>query len=402
MALNKQFDLILQSPTVAVADHVLTLKALGRKVIPLQAGDPDFPTPPAVVEAAISAMKEGLTHYGPSRGYPDLRQAIASKFVRRLNKSTDESAPYDPESEILVTHGGVHAFYLATQSILNPGDEVMIPDPNWATHSNIVKMLRGSVTRVPAHKKNNFIPRIETWKKLVTQRTRAIVINYPANPTGVYPPRPYLQQLLDFASENDLWVISDEVYDNLYYEGTPVSVSEFPDAKVRTIIVNSLSKTYSMTGWRVGYLAAPKVVVENALKAGQNTITCVAPFIQKAAAFTLGDAEIQKAAKEMRDTYAKRRKTVMEVYKEYKESPIGVTPPMGAFYYFLDFRKLELSSSDICNQILEEKGVGLVPGSAFGAQGEGFVRMSIAASDSDVEEGIRAILDWARAASRRM
>ena len=150
-----------------------------------------------------------------------------------------------------------------------------------------------------------------------------------------------------------------------------------------------------MTGWRVGYLAAPSQIVDNALKASQNSITCVAPFIQKAAHFALSDERVQTMAAEMRSEYGQRREIVLRVVQEFEGSPVRVTPPMGAFYFFLDFRALNIPSQDICEQILEVKGVGLIPGSAFGEQGEGFVRMSIAASNTDIEAGIRAILDWA-------
>ncbi len=395
MKLNNQFEQIRQSPTVAIADRVRALKASGRNIIPLHVGDPDFPTPPGVLDAAINAMHAGLTHYGPSRGYRDFRLAIASKLARDNSTSPAEAMSYDPESEILVTHGGVHAYYLAMQSILNPGDEVLIPDPSWATHTNMVKLLRGSVVHVPAPAEDNFIPPIAAWKKALTPKTRAIVINYPANPTGVYPSIEYLQQLQEFAGEYGLWVVSDEVYENLYYKEKPVSAGAFPKVKDRTILVNSLSKTYAMTGWRVGYLAAPQRVIENALKVGQNSITCVAPFVQKAAAFALSDDGVQSCAAEMRSAYARRRENVMQIFREYGESPVRLTPPKGALYFFLDFRALKMPSREICDQILDEAGVGLVPGTAFGEQGEGFVRMTIAASDVDVEAGFRVILDWA-------
>ena len=190
-------------------------------------------------------------------------------------------------------------------------------------------------------------------------------------------------------------MVSDEVYENLYYDEKPVSAGAIPGAKERTLLVNSLSKTYAMTGWRVGYLAAPRQVIDNALKAGQNSITCVAPFVQKAAAFALSDPDIQSAAAEMRAAYARRRELVLRIATEYESEKVLVTPPMGAFYFFLDFRPLKLSSLRVCNHLLDEAGVGLVPGSAFGAQGEGFVRMTVAASDEDVEAGFRAILEWA-------
>jgi aspartate/methionine/tyrosine aminotransferase len=281
------------------------------------------------------------------------------------------------------------------QSILNPGDDVLIPDPTWATHANMALMLRGSVVRVPAPAENGFLPPIDAWGKALTSKTRAIVLNYPSNPTGAYPSREYRSQLQGFAAEHDLWVVSDEVYENLYYGEKPASAGAFPGAKERTILVHSLSKTYAMTGWRVGYLAAPKRVIENAIKAGQNSITCVAPFVQKAATFALTDPGVQIAAAEMRAVYARRRELVLRIAAEYECEKVLVTPPMGAFYFFLDFRPLGKSSVEICEKILEEAGVGLVPGSAFGQGGEGFVRMTIAAADEVVEMGIRKILDWA-------
>lgn len=387
--LNVQFDMIRQSATVAMADRILALKASGQKIIGLQVGDPDFATPPAVMDVAMKAMSDGLTHYTSSRGNPDLLAAIAKKLQR------DEGVSYDPNSEILVTHGGIHAYYTAMQSILNPGDGVLVPDPSWATHSNMAIMLRGTVTRVPAPAENGFIPYFESWEKALTPNTRVIVLNYPSNPTGAYPTREYLQRLQDFAKAHDLWIVSDEVYGSLYYGERPTSAAAFEGAKERTLLVNSLSKSYAMTGWRVGFLAAPKSVIDNALKAGQNSITCVAPFIQKAAAFALTDPENQKATENMRAAYAYRRELVLRIAHEMESEKVLVTPPQGAFYFFLDFRPLKMTSVEICERILEDVGVGLVPGSAFGAQGEGFVRMTIAASDEEVEAGFRKIVEWA-------
>jgi len=387
--LNTQFDSIRQSATVAMADRILALKASGQKIIGLQVGDPDFATPPAVMDAATTAMKSGLTHYASSRGNPDLLAAVAKKLER------DEGVSYDPASEILVTHGGIHAYYTAMQSILNPGDEVLVPDPSWATHANMAIMLRGTVTRIPAPAENGFIPYFDSWEKALTPKTLVIVLNYPSNPTGAYPTRQYLQKLQGFAKEHDLWIVSDEVYGSLYYGERPTSAAAFDDAKERTLLVNSLSKSYAMTGWRVGFLAAPARVIGNALKAGQNSITCVAPFIQKAATFALTDPEIQQVTANMRSAYARRREKVLRIAHELECDKVLVTPPRGAFYFFLDFRPLKMTSVEICERILEEEGVGLVPGSAFGAQGEGFVRMTIAASDEDVEVGFRKIVEWA-------
>ena len=389
MNLNEQFELIRQSPTVSQSDRINALKASGQNIVGLQVGDPDFNTHPSIIEVALKAMQNGLTHYGPAIGTVELRKAVAAKLLR------DEGVTYDPDSEIMVTHGGIHAYYLAMQSILNPGDDVMIPDPSWATHTNMAIMLRGNVIRVPAPAENGFIPYFDSWRKTLTPKTRVIVLNYPSNPTGAYPAREYLQGLQDFAEVHDLWIVSDEVYGSLYYGERPTSVAAFDEAKKRTLLVNSLSKSYAMTGWRVGFLAAPAQVIENALKAGQNSITCVAPFVQKAAAFALTDPAIQQVTASMRAAYARRRQLVLRLSRELECEKVLVTPPQGAFYFFLDFRPLKMTSVEICERILDEAGVGLVPGSAFGSQGEGFVRMTIAASDEDVEAGFRKIIAWA-------
>ena len=388
-SLNVQLDALRQSPTIAMGDRVIALKASGHNIIGLQVGDPDFGTPQPVLDVAMKALQDGLTHYGPSRGYLDLRQAAASKLSR------DNDLSYDPQTEILVTHGGIHAYYLAMQSILNPGDDVLIPDPSWGTHSNMAVMLRCNVIRVPAPAENGFIPYFESWEKAVTPKTRVIVLNYPSNPTGAYPSHEYLGQLQGFAEKHDLWIISDAVYESLYYEEKPTSVASFDGAKERTILVNSLSKTYAMTGWRVGFLAAPERVINNAVKAGQNSITCVAPFIQKAAAFALTNPGVQQTVEDMRLAYTGRRERVMRISHELESEKVLVKPPQGAFYFFLDLRPLKMTSLEICERILEEAGVGLVPGSAFGEQGEGFVRMTIAASDEEVETGFRKVVEWA-------
>src|SRR5512134_86080 len=231
-SLNVQFESLRQSPTVAMADRILALKASGQKIIGLQVGDPDFPTPQAVMDMAFKAMQDGLTHYGPSKGYPELRRAAALKLER------DSAVSYDPETELLITHGGIHAYYLAMQSILNPGEEVLVPDPSWGTHANMATMLRGEVIRVPAPAENGFIPHFEAWENALTPKTRVIVLNYPSNPTGAYPTREYLQNLQDFAKAHDLWIVSDEVYGSLYYGERPTSAVAFEGAQERTLLVN--------------------------------------------------------------------------------------------------------------------------------------------------------------------
>jgi aspartate/methionine/tyrosine aminotransferase len=389
-SLNTQFDLIRESATVAMADRVVSLRAQGREIIGLQTGDPDFATPAAVIDVALHAMQHGATHYGPSRGTLELRKAITGKIANVSGTN------YNAESEILATHGAIHAYYCAIQAILNPGDEVLIPDPSWATHSNMVTMLRGCAVRVPAPAENGFLPTLEAWEQALTPQTRAIVLNWPSNPTGAIAPREYLLELAKFAARHDLWMIGDEVYDHLIYDGVQhTSIAALPNMKERTLLLNSLSKTYAMTGWRVGYLAAPERIINHALKAGQNSITCITPFVQKAAAFALSDPGVQKATRDMRDAYAKRRALVLHLFQEHGPSPIKITPPDGAFYYFMDMRSLNIPSMQICERLLEEASVALVPGVAFGEQGEGFVRLAFTSSEAEIEAGVKAILAWA-------
>ena len=389
-SLNTQFDLIRQSATVAMADLVVSLRAQGREIIGLQTGDPDFATPPAVIDVAVRAMQSGATHYGPSQGTLELRKAVAGKIA------SVSGAGYNPESEILVTHGSIHAYYCAVQAILNPGDDVLIPDPSWATHANMITMLRGQAVRVPAPAENGFLPPLEAWEQALTPRTRALVLNWPSNPTGAIAPREYLLELAKIAARHDLWMIGDEVYDHLVYDGVKhTSIAALPGMKERTLLLNSLSKTYAMTGWRVGYLAAPEQVIQHALKASQNSITCVTPFIQKAAAFALSDPGVQQATRDMRDAYAHRRELVLRLAREHGPSPVKITPPDGAFYYFMDMRSLNMPSIQICERLLEEASVALVPGVAFGEHGEGFARLAFTSSEAELEAGFKAILAWA-------
>jgi aspartate/methionine/tyrosine aminotransferase len=226
--LNTQFELIRQSATVAMADRILALKASGRNIIGLQVGDPDFGTPPAI--GGCGAQSHAI-RADTLRSFARLPRP-ANCRCKKLSR--DEGVTYDPDTEILITHGGIHAYYLAMQSILTPGDDVLIPDPSWATHSNMAIMLRGNVIRVPAPAENGFIPLFDSWLKALTPKTRVIVLNYPSNPTGAFPSREYLQNLQDFAAENNLWIVSDEVYGSLYYEEKPTSAGAIEGAKDRT------------------------------------------------------------------------------------------------------------------------------------------------------------------------
>lgn len=388
-SLNLNLLSLEEAATVALADRVRTLQASGRKIFALQTGDPDFSTPAPIVEAAHRAMKAGKTHYSNSRGLPHLRDAIS----RRLRSAN--GVEYNPASEILVTCGGVHAYYCGLMAILNPGDEVLVPDPSWPTHVNLVGLVGGRAVRVPATLENNFLPTLSTWEKMRSSRTVALVLNSPGNPTGAVASREYLLELNEFARRHNLFVISDEVYESILYDGREhTCFASLAEAKERCLVLNSFSKTYAMTGWRVGYLAAPAQVINQALKASQFSITNLAPFVQEAAVAALTDPAVASAVREMTAAYTQRKDTVMQIAHK-SSGRIRVFAPQGAFYFFLDARGLNRPSVEIAEKLLTDAGVAIVPGSVYGQSGEGFLRMTIAAADETIASGFRALLDWA-------
>ncbi len=372
---------------MALADRVRGLQVSGRKIFALQTGDPDFPTPAPIVEAAYRAMQSGHTHYCNSRGLPRLRETLAQKL-------RSKGVEYNPDSEILITCGGVHAYYCALMAILNPGDEVMVPDPSWMTHVNLVGLVGGRAVRVPTTPEDNFLPTISSWERMLSPKTVALVLNSPGNPTGAVASREYLEELSQFAARRNLYVISDEVYENILYDGLQhTCFSSLPYAKELCLLVNSFSKTYAMTGWRIGYLAAPEPVIRQALKASQYSITNVAPFVQEAAVTALTDPVVAASVRDMTAAYTRRKNTVMQLSRESR-GPIKPFAPQGAFYVFIDVRGLNRPSSEIAERLLTETGVALVPGSVYGKNGEGFLRMTIAAADETIAAGFSSLLSW--------
>ncbi|MFC1849992.1 pyridoxal phosphate-dependent aminotransferase [candidate division CSSED10-310 bacterium] len=389
--LNIQLTHLQESATIKLADRVRHLQSRGRDIIGLQTGDPDFITPQPIIDVACSSMKQGMTHYSYSRGLPELRQAIADKLLQ-VN-----GVKYDPDCEILVTCGAVHAYYCALKAILNSGDNILVPDPAWMTHVNMLSITGGQAIRVPSTIENKFRPTFFEWERAITPQTIGLVINSPNNPTGSIVTEAYLNDLHHLAQVNDLYVISDEVYENIIYnDNKHLCFASLKGAKERTILINSLSKTYAMTGWRVGYLAAPAHIINEALKVSQNSITNLPPFIQCAAAFALSDDCIAHTAQQMVNVYARRRAMVMELFQKNDQPLFNLFVPQGAFYFFIDARKVAQTSTQLANILLEEASVALVPGSVFGHCGAGFLRMTIAASDENIEKGVKAIIQWSQ------
>ena len=255
---NPRVAALKESATLQIADVARKIERQGDQVMKFQTGDPDFDSPKEVVDAAHKALVDGHTHYSDTRGLPELRNALADKL------SKDNSIQYDPDREILVTHGASHGIFSCLQTLLQPSDEVLILSPSWMTYASSVTISGGIPVEVPSDPRESFMPNMESLNSLVTTRTKVLIINSPNNPSGFVIPRDLMNLLADFAERHDLTVISDEVYEKLTYDGLKhVSFASLPNMKERTITVNSFSKTYAMSGWRIGYLAGPQEIIKN-------------------------------------------------------------------------------------------------------------------------------------------
>ncbi|MBI3978396.1 MAG: pyridoxal phosphate-dependent aminotransferase [Chloroflexi bacterium] len=351
-------------------------------VISLGRGDPDLPTPAHIVEAGKRALDEGYTHYTHLHGLPELRVALADELARR------NGLQVDPEHEIMVTTGAEEAVFVVCQALLNPGDEILIPDPNYTSYDLAVGAARGRVVPVPAHAEDGFVVRPDEVERRITARTKALVIVSPNNPTGtVYPPET-LAQLAELALRRNLIVISDEIYELLTFPGyRHVSVATLPGMRDRTVTINGFSKGYAMTGWRVGYIVAPAEFVA-AIGALRHTLSICAPaFAQKAAAAALTGP--QDCVAEIVRTYDERQRFFVDGLRA-----IGLDAfvPRGTFYVFVDFRPLSLalglSSLEAAQRLLHEAHVLIYPGTHFGPGGEGFGRASLAVPVDRIAEAL--------------
>jgi aspartate/methionine/tyrosine aminotransferase len=391
---NPRLLTITESATVHIADRIRELEAKGRKVIKLQTGDPDFATPRPIVEAACSAVKDGLTHYSASRGLADLRVAIGKK-LRSENKVT-----YDPKTEILVTHGGVHAVFIAINSLIRPRDKVLIIDPCWTPYVSSTIIAGGKPVRISTYPEDGFRVRAERIEDAIDEGTRLLIVNSPSNPSGAVLSKEELKCIAELAQAHDLYVIADEVYERLVYEGRKhISLASLPGMKERTITVNSFSKTYAMTGWRIGYLAANPELVNQILKFSQYSITNVCPFVQKGALVALTDRSLEKSVERMMGTYSKRRQKIIKALKGIDK--IGMVIPQGAFYFMLDVSKADGNSKRFANELLERNQVAVVPGEAFGRCAKGFVRITFAAPDEQIFEGLSRLIRIVQSQSHR-
>lgn len=380
--LSERVKNIVPSLSISTAEKVKELKSKGINVIDFSWGEPDFPTPSHIKEAAEKALKENFTHYTESRGIKELREAISEK-LKKENKIFA-----DPDKEIIVTPGAKQAIVYALLSLIDHFDEVIILEPCWLSYEDAIKISGGVPVKVPSSPEEDFKVDASKLKKYITKKTKCIIFNNPVNPTGVLWKEKEIEEINKIAIEYDLIVISDEIYEKIVFDNLKFSsVASFPGMFERTITVNGFSKTYAMTGWRIGYLVAPENICREILKIHQHISTCATSFAQKGAVAALKGP--QKPVEEMVKEYQNRRDLILEILKENKK--IKVLKPEGTFYAFLDIRKLKMNSLEASNFFLERYGISLVPGIAYGKSGEGFLRLSFATSSENIKEGIERI-----------
>ena len=348
-----------------------------KNVISLGVGEPDFITPWHIREAAIYAIEKGRTFYTGNKGLLELRIGICNYYKRRFNIS------YDPEANVIVTVGGSEAIDIILRTVLKPGDEVILPTPAYVAYAAIIEMAGGKVVETELTEENEFKLTPEALSKVITDKTKAIILNFPGNPTGGIMTREDYAKIVPILKEHDLFVITDEIYAELTYEGKHVSIAEFDEIKDRVVVINGFSKAYSMTGYRVGYILAHKDIVSMALKIHQYTIMCATTPSQYAAieAVNNGDNDIEV----MFTSFKQRRNYIV---KELNRIGLKTHMPMGAFYVFPSIKITGLKSEEFCEKLLNEENLALVPGNAFGEAGEGYVRISYAYSLDEIKQDL--------------
>ena len=374
---------IAKSPTIAMNDKAKQLAAEGHSVIGLAGGEPDFDTPPHIVDAALKAIRHGETRYAaPSKGIRPLLEAIAVKMEK------DNNVRVDPMSDIIVTPGGKLALYLALKAMLDPGDEVLIPAPYWVSYPSIATMVGGVPVAVETCSDDNYRLRLEQLREHVTPRSKVLIINSPCNPTGHMLSSEEIEAVATLALEEDLYIISDEIYEKLNFDGRPaVSLASIPDIADRVIIINGMSKAYAMTGWRLGWLAGPTDLIGVAGKFNSQTATSAATFTQHAAVAALNGP--QDCVEMMRQSYEERRDFMVS---SFNGIPNMSCPDIeGAFYAFPKVDETSKSSEDVANVILDEAVVVGVPGKAFGVSKDAHIRFSFAEDMNKLNEAVDRI-----------
>ncbi|NWJ44697.1 MAG: pyridoxal phosphate-dependent aminotransferase [Chloroflexi bacterium] len=349
--------------------------------IRLEIGEPNFPTPEHIVEAANKAAREGHTKYTQFAGYPVLREAILQK-VLKLNNYRDITA-----DNVVVTPGSTPGLMGIFMALVNPGDEVLVPDPGWPIYANQVTLVGGKPTFYPTRAENDFVPKLDEIEAVITPKTKAIVLCNPSNPTGAVYSSQVVQGIVELARKHDLYVISDEVYEELIFEGAPTTAALFDPERV--IGVYSFSKTYSMTGWRVGYVVAQQPFIGLLARSLEPMLSCTAAPNQMAALTALTGS--QDCVAEMRESYRHRRDLVCDILKQ---RGLYQYKPSGAFYVMLDISTTLLDSYDVARTLVTEHKVSCAPGATFGPESGGFLRVSLATAEDALVEGVTRICNF--------
>lgn len=348
--------------------------------ISLGVGEPDFDTPWHIREEGIYSLEKGRTFYTSNSGLKELKEEVSKYLDRRFGLK------YEPSGEIMITVGGSEAIDGALRAMLDEGDEVILPQPSYVSYEPCIVLADGVPVIVELKEENGFKLTRQQLEEVVTEKTKILIMPFPNNPTGAIMTEEELKPIVDFVIEHDLFVISDEIYSELTYSGTHASIGAFPGMKERTIVINGFSKSYAMTGWRLGYACGPKVILDQILKIHQFAIMCAPTTSQYAAIEALrhGDADVEK----MRNEYDRRRRFLLNAFQEMG---IECFEPFGAFYMFPSIKKFGMSSDEFATRLLKEEKIAVVPGTAFGDFGEGFLRISYAYSIEDLKAALERI-----------
>lgn len=381
--LSELLSTIPPSMTLKVNDRAKALQRQGHDIIALAGGDPDFATPQHIIDATFEAIQGGATHYpSPMIGIPPARQAVADKMAR------DHGLSIDPDQNVMLTPGGKWALYLALSALINPGDEVIILEPYWVSYPPMIRLVGGVPVPVSLPSEDNFRITAVQLRAAITPRTKALLINNPCNPTGRVLTSDEMSAICQIAQEADLYVIADEIYEKLVFDGrSHINIAALPGMADRTLTINGLTKSYAMTGWRLGWLVAPAPIIKLATVLNGQSVSCAATFTMHACVAALNGP--QDAIGDMRDAYAARRDFMVKALNDLPG--IDCRSIEGAFYLFPRFTHTQKNSIELADALLELAGVAGTPGIAFGQSGEGHVRFSIATAMRDLEKAVDRI-----------
>lgn len=383
----KNIENVVFSRIRIISEHSKDLAAMGKDIVFFTLGEPDFNTPEPIKKETIKAIENNYTHYNYNRGLITLRKEIVKKIER------ETGIVYDPEKEIILTSSGAEAINNALLGVLDEGDEVIIFTPAFMNYANVAKIIGAVPIEVPLRKENGYQIDFEELESKITDKTKLIVLNDPGNPSGVVCDRTTLERLADIIIRHNLLIFTDEMYNNLVYDGKKaMSIASLPHMKERTIMMNGFSKTYAMTGWRLGYLALDERLLTPVLKVHQYSTTCAPTFIQEGLVHSMNLPETLREVDHMVRTFEERRNIVMKWMREIPK--LDCIKPEGAFYLLIDVSRTGIDGEEFATRILEEKGVAMIPGETFGVDFKNYVRISYATATDRVEEGMRRLKEF--------